>query len=73
MLTPVTCGVGWGRVLYLFHIPAKHVPSNGTVVKIFTHKENDLDDEFYVHEELYVESEYSEIVQNLLISTMTLS
>jgi hypothetical protein len=30
-------------------IPAKHVPSNGTVVKIFTHPENDLDGEFYVH------------------------
>jgi hypothetical protein len=25
------------------------VPSNGTVVKIFTHPENDLDGEFYVH------------------------
>ena len=26
-----------------------HVPSNDTVVKIFTHPENDLDGEFYVH------------------------
>jgi hypothetical protein len=25
------------------------VPSNGTVVKIFTHSENDLDGGFYVH------------------------
>jgi hypothetical protein len=25
------------------------VPSNGTVVNIFTHPENDLDGEFYVH------------------------
>jgi hypothetical protein len=25
------------------------VPSNGTVVKIFIHPENDLDGEFYVH------------------------
>jgi hypothetical protein len=25
------------------------VPSNGTVVKIFTHPENDLDGELYVH------------------------
>jgi hypothetical protein len=25
------------------------VPSNGTVVRIFTHPENDLDGEFYVH------------------------
>jgi hypothetical protein len=25
------------------------VPSNGMVVKIFTHPENDLDGEFYVH------------------------
>jgi hypothetical protein len=25
------------------------VPSNGTVVKIFTRPENDLDGEFYVH------------------------
>jgi hypothetical protein len=25
------------------------VPSNGTVVKIFTHPENDLDGEFYAH------------------------
>ena len=25
------------------------MPSNGTVVKIFTHPENDLDGEFYVH------------------------
>jgi hypothetical protein len=25
------------------------VPSNGTVVKLFTHPENDLDGEFYVH------------------------
>jgi hypothetical protein len=25
------------------------VPSNGTVVKIFTHPENDLDGECYVH------------------------
>jgi hypothetical protein len=25
------------------------VPSNGTVVKISTHPENDLDGEFYVH------------------------
>jgi hypothetical protein len=25
------------------------VPSNGTVVKIFTHPENDLNGEFYVH------------------------
>jgi hypothetical protein len=31
------------------HIPSKHVPSNGTVVKLFTHPENDLDGEFYVH------------------------
>jgi hypothetical protein len=30
-------------------ISTKHVPSNGTVVKIFTHPENDLDGEFYVH------------------------
>ena len=25
------------------------MPSNGTVVNIFTHPENDLDGEFYVH------------------------
>ena len=25
------------------------MPSNGTVVKIFTHPENDLDGELYVH------------------------
>ena len=31
------------------HIPAKHVPSNGMVVKIFTHPENDLDGDIYVH------------------------
>jgi hypothetical protein len=37
-----------GEELYV-EILAKHVPSNGTVVQIFTHPENDLDGEFYVH------------------------
>jgi hypothetical protein len=32
-----------------------HVPSNGTVVKIFTHPENDLDGEFYVRVRYYMD------------------
>jgi hypothetical protein len=31
------------------------VPSNGTVVKIFTHPENDLDGEFYVRVRYYMD------------------
>ena len=34
---------------HFIYRPAKHVPSNGTVVKIFTQPENDFDGEFHVH------------------------